>query len=141
MLHTRLVGTLIALVAVSLITGCGAMEEARQAAKQQQTGHFLKALGLAYHNCHDATNKGPTDWAEAEKYELPPEAKQVLESEGYTVVWGLKMSEAKQGTSNTIIAYQPKAKTEGGMVLLLDGSAQQLSGADVSEKLAAAAAP
>ena len=138
MLHTRIVGTLIALVAVSLITGCGAFEQAEKAAKQQQSANFLKMLGIAYLNCHDATNKGPTDWAEAEKYGLPAEAKQVLESEGYTVVWGLKLSEAKQGTSNTIIAYQPKAKTEGGMVLLLDGSAQQMSGADVSEKLAAA---
>jgi hypothetical protein len=139
MLQTRIVGTLIALAAVSLVTGCGAVQQARQAAKQQQTGNFLKMLGIAYHQCHDTTGKGPADWAEAEKYDLPAEAKQVLESEGYTVVWGLKMSEAKQGTSNTIIAYQPKAKTEGGMVLLLDGSAQQMSAADVSEKLAAAA--
>jgi hypothetical protein len=136
-----MIWTLVTLSAVSTIAGCGAMEQAREAAQRQNMSNNLKMLGIAYHNCHDTNMKGPSGWAEAQQFGLPAEAQQQLEAAGYTVVWGLKMAEAKQGTSNTIIAHQPNAATEGGLVLLLDGSAQQLTAAEVSEKLAAAAMP
>lgn len=141
MLRTRMIGMLVTLFAVSLLAGCGAMEQARTAAQRQNMSNNLKMLGLAYHSCHDANMKGPSGWDEAQQFGLPAESRQALEAAGYTVVWGLKIREAKQGTSNTIIAHQPNAATEGGQVLLLDGSTQQLTAAEVSEKLAAAAMP
>ena len=50
------------------------------------------------------------------------------------------MEDATQGASQTIIAHTADAPTAGGAVLLHDGSVQQLTGPEVSEKLAAAQA-
>ncbi|HEX5103894.1 MAG TPA: DUF1559 domain-containing protein, partial [Pirellulaceae bacterium] len=82
------------------LLGCGAMEQAREAAKRQQTMNHLKQLGLAYHNCHDATGKGPANWQEAVQFSLPSDAQAALEGAGYTVHWGIKLADATGGTAS-----------------------------------------
>lgn len=124
-----------ALVAIVALSGCGG------AAKRVRMTNNLKQLGLAYHSCHDVNQKGPADWAEAQKFGASADVQQEIEAAGYTIVWGLKMSDAKNGTSNTLIAYPKDGATAGGTVLFLDGSVGQLTAAEVAAKLAGAATP
>jgi hypothetical protein len=136
----RCASLVLGLLAGSLFLGCGAVQQARVAAQRQQMANNLKQLGVAYHNYLDVNNKAPAGWQDLQTF-LGPEIQQQLEAAGYTFIWGLKPADAKQGTSNTIIAHHANAATEGGHVLLLDGSVQQLTGPEIAEKLAAQSAP
>src|SRR5688500_1613361 len=117
MVRTRFFPLVASLLAAALFTGCGAVQQARVAAQRQQMANNLKQLGVAYHNYLDVNNKAPTGWQDLQTF-LGPEIQQQLEAAGYTFIWGIKPADAKQGTSNTIIAHHANAATEGGHVLL-----------------------
>jgi hypothetical protein len=131
--HIGLVGGLF--IATALV-GCGAMEQAREAAQRQQMMNNLKQLGIAYHNCHDSTGRGPANWQEAVQYTLPAETQAMLESAGYKVHWGIKIVDAAGGSSLFVLAYPADAASEGGPVLMLDGSVHQMTAQEFSDALA-----
>lgn len=124
-------------LAFTLLLGCGAVEQARNAAKQQQVGNFLKQAGLGFHNCHDSVGRGPADWQELQKFSVPPEVQQILESEGYKVIfWNIKLADVAGGTSNFVAAYPADASINGGMVLLLDGAVTRMTAQEFNDALA-----
>jgi prepilin-type processing-associated H-X9-DG protein len=122
------------LVICGSLAGCGAVQQAQNAAKRQQMMNNMQQLGLAYHNCHDATTRGPANWQEAQQYGLPAEAQ--AEIAHYTVIWGVKMADAMGGTANFALAYPPDAATNGGPVLFLDGSVRQMTAEEFNATLA-----
>jgi hypothetical protein len=116
--------------------GCDAVQQAQQAAKTQQNMNSLKQLGIAYHNCHDANQRGPQSWIEAEQNGLPAEVSAELQNLGYVVHWGVKFRDVLGGTSNFIAAYPSDAATAGGAILFMDGSVRQMTAQEFSDTLA-----
>jgi hypothetical protein len=125
-----------ALLTAIMLTGCDAVQQAQNAAKRQDMMNNLKQLGIAYHNCHDAMQRGPLNWQEAAQYGVPSDAQAAMEAAGYTVHWGIKMADATGGTSLFVLAYPANAATEGGAVLMLDGSVHQMTAQEFSDALA-----
>ena len=83
----------LCILLTAVLAGCGAVEQARNAAKKQQLSNFLKQVGLGFHSCHDAMSRGPADWAELQKFGVPAEVQQILKTEGYTIIfWNVKLS-------------------------------------------------
>jgi hypothetical protein len=119
-----------------LLSGCDAVEQVQQASNRAKMMNNLKDLGLAYHNCHDENNRGPQSWQEAEKYLSTPTSKDELVAAGYVVHWGIKIVDAKGGSSLFVLAYPPDAATNGGTVLKLDGSVQQMTAQEFNDALA-----
>ena len=116
--------------------GCDAVQQVQQASQQQQMMNSLKQLGLAYHNCHDAMQRGPQSWIEAEQNGLPAPESAALQNRGYVVHWGVKFKDVLGGTSNFIAAYPPDAATAGGACLFMDGSVRQMTAQEFSDTLA-----
>ena len=59
---------------------------------------------------------------------MPTAFQRVKEGE-YVVVWGVGRS-AVPGTSGQVLAYEKKVPTEGGAVLLRDGTVKQMTAAE-----------
>jgi hypothetical protein len=118
------------------LAGCDAVQQVQQASQQQQMMNNLKQLGLAYHQCHDAMQRGPQSWMEAEQNSLPAPASAELQNRGYVVHWGVKFKDVLGGTSNFIAAYPPDAATAGGACLFMDGSVRQMTAQEFTSALA-----
>ena len=120
---------LLASLLLGALLGCGAKDvveqavnQAQDAAATDQTRDQLKVLGIAYHNHHDAQNRGPADWDEAIASASDPAAVQALRDKGYQVAWGLRLRDVTVGTSNFVLAYKPEDLNAGGYVLMMDGA-------------------
>jgi hypothetical protein len=81
----------------------------------------LKQVGLAYHNYHDANQKGPANWEELIKFEQETGGDgasiQRVRAAGYQMKWDAKFSELPEGLANTAMAE----KAGGGPTLMMDG--------------------
>jgi hypothetical protein len=126
----------VGLLAALTFAGCDAVQQVQQASQQQQMMNNLKQLGLAYHQCHDAMQRGPQSWIEAEQNGLPAQNSAELQNRGYVVHWGVKFKDVLGGTSNFIAAYPSDAATAGGAVLLMDGSVRQMTAQEFTSTLA-----
>jgi hypothetical protein len=127
---------LVLLVAFALSQfGCvgEVVQQAQTAAKRKVLLNELKALGLARINFHDQNNRFPTSWEELQSAGVDPSLRQKLESEGYTVILGMKFSEMMAGSSNFMHAYPRDAAQNGGLVGHADGSVRQVTAAEFKE--------
>ena len=145
MLHPT---TILRFAAVSflMLAGCGtateAVSAARKAAEQTRLSNDLKEFGLAYltfcekrgEETKNAYGKGPMNWEQVRSHGAPDVVQRRIEASGYKVVWGLNPLEAKEGTTNTIVAYPTNAASEGGLVLFLDCHVELLTAADFQKK-------
>lgn len=115
----------LALLCLS-VAGCGAVQQARQAANSAQKKNELKVLALTYHNFHDMNRRGPKDWSEFVTFAQQSGGAveiQALQSEGYDVLFGVSFKDITIGTSNCIMAYKPGDEQTGGDVVMMDGAA------------------
>jgi hypothetical protein len=88
----------------------------------------LKQIGLAYHNYHDAFAKAPTKPDDLAKFvENDKRLLGMLENKDIVFIFGVKITEMTDGTSNTVLAYEKDAPFKGGAVLYGDGSVKKLT--------------
>ncbi|HKB41091.1 MAG TPA: hypothetical protein VKD72_31980, partial [Gemmataceae bacterium] len=88
----------------------------------------LRQIGLAYHNCCDATQRAPTKVDDlAPFYEKDARITQALTNGDYIFLWGVKPTVMIQGTSNTVLAYERSVPISGGLVLMGDGSVKKMT--------------
>ena len=110
-------------VVALLVLGGGA-----RAAADDVTTNDLKQIGLAYHNHHDATNKGPANAKELAPYfENNKRLLDHLESKRIVFFYNVRITQMTEGTSNTILAYEKDVPTKGGLALFGDGSVRKLT--------------
>jgi hypothetical protein len=125
----RLASVGLVLGVVVLLLGCGGVAKVREAAAREKKANRLKLVGLAYHNYQDTNNKPP-----AAVGDLMPllasehDAAQALQSGEFVVLWGAKVpQDFPQGTSLTVLGYDKDVPTKGGLVLMGDGSVQNMT--------------
>ncbi len=88
----------------------------------------LKQIGLAYHAIQDATNKAPTKAEDLGPYiENDKRLLGLLNNKDIVFIYGVKLLEMTDGSSNTVLAYEKDAPTKGGAVLYGDGSVRKMS--------------
>lgn len=101
---------------------------------------LLRAFGASYWRFLDSQQRAPTGWAEMASL-VPPDGAQKMQADGYVISWGLHPRDTMFGTSETVLAYQPAALTDGGFALLLDGSVTQLDAATLAQYVQRQAPP
>jgi hypothetical protein len=125
----RLAAVGLVLGVVALLLGCGGVGKVREAAARAKRTNQLKLVGLAYHSYQDNNIKPPSGVADL----LPllssePDAAQALQSGEFVILWGAKVpQDFPQGTSVTVLGYDKDVPTKGGLVLLGDGSVQNMT--------------
>jgi hypothetical protein len=126
----RIGGVLAALAVLSSVLACGAMGKA---SARQKAVNDMKQLGMMYHNFHDAKARGPESAAEWNALVSDPEEKALVSAVAageYVIYWNVKFPTLTAGTQNTVLGYEKKVPTEGGTVLMADGSVQQMTAED-----------
>jgi len=121
---SRRAAILVALIGLSLTAGCTSSatrpvnEEHKDALKE--LGELLKAL-------NDEGTKPPANLAALEPVEPRiPLAGPAIRNGEIVYLWGAEyLSGGKQ-----VVAYEKKAPTEGGLVLLQDGTVKEMSAAE-----------
>lgn len=126
----------IRLVNVGLLVAVAALCVAcAGAAAKQKRMNDLKQIGLAYHNfCDSNFGKAPTapqDLINVDPTAAPAIA--LLQNGEVVFIWGVKIQDMKQGTANTILAYEAGVPTNGGIVLMADGSVRQVTAAEFQQ--------
>ncbi len=125
----RRLTVVLILAVVAVVFGCGGVRQAAQKAKRDNQ---LKAVALAYHNCNDATGKGPANAAQLGKYLADfPEALQAVQNGDIVVYWGAKVpTDFPAGASNTVLAYEKAVPSNGGLVAMGDASTRSMTAAE-----------
>jgi hypothetical protein len=94
----------------------------------------LKRIGLAYHNCVDASGKPPAKVEDlAPFYENDVRVTAAIKDGSFVVFWNASLRTMKAGTSNTILAYEKEAPEKGGLVLMADASVRTMNAKEFKE--------
>ena len=127
-------------VALSLCLLLGGQARAQKPDDPTAVTNDLKEILLAYHN-YLTKNKGA---APAKAADLAPflekRALGRLENKSVVFVYGVTLKDMRQGTSNTILAYEKDAPEKGGLVAYGDGSVKKLTADDFKKAVVAKAA-
>jgi len=94
----------------------------------QEVKNAMKQIGLAYHNCLTSNNKAPGKMQDLMQFLERNALIEKLLSDGSVVfVYGVRIQDMTQGTSNTLIAWEKDADNRGLRVVLFgDGSVDML---------------
>jgi hypothetical protein len=115
---------LVALLMLALVGSTSA----QNALQDQKTKNDIKQLVLAYHNHHDATTKAPAKPDDLAPYiENDKRLLDLMKSGQLVFLFGVKLTEMPEGTSNTVLVYEKDAATKGGIVGYADGSVKKLT--------------
>jgi hypothetical protein len=87
--------------------GQSVIEQAQTAEAWQRDYNRLKALGAAYHARIDSTGNAPASWDELKQTGANAQSLSELQAEGWVVAWGTHPRDAKQGSSQFVLAYSP----------------------------------
>lgn len=116
-----------------------AAQQTRKAATRAEATQQLRSLGISYLNYHDAYHQGPPGWEEFKEFEAKsggsPQIMDQLRELGYTVIWNCQFKNITIGISNFVVAYPADASSNGGVVLLLDGSVRTMSAQEFQEAM------
>jgi hypothetical protein len=111
----------LALVGPVLAGGCGGSGDP----KTKQLESELKDVHEIYLYYIKNEQKGPTKLADlvtAESAQIFPAAANALKGGKYLMVWGVNSKD-----SGTLLAYEKEVPTQGGTVLMADGSLRTMS--------------
>jgi hypothetical protein len=114
------------LLVVSLAPSMACMGKVQQAAQRAQTSNDLKQIWLVYMNYQDSNGRGPAtlkefaDFAQTSDPSAMPVVNS-LQSGKYVIYLGVKITDLKEGSSNTVLAYEAGVPTSGGLVVMADG--------------------
>jgi hypothetical protein len=99
---------------------------------EQEIKNRLKNLGLAYHNYFNTNNKAPTSASDlAEYYGKDPSITEALEKGWIVFYYKVTPLQMREGTSNTILAYEAEPDRMGlRWILKADGSVEKLMPAE-----------
>jgi hypothetical protein len=123
--------TLFHIAVVCAVFGLAASSAMADLRNDARTTNDLKQIGLAYHNCIDATGKPPANAkALAPFFENDKRILGLLEKEDIVFFYGVGIAQMTAGTSNTILAFEKDAPTKGGLVLMGDASVKKVSADD-----------
>jgi hypothetical protein len=121
---------LLALAVVLLFGACGGL---KQAAQKKQKENQLRVLGLMYFEYHDmkGNGRGPSNANDLQKLpSVDAAAYAALQRGDFVLIWDASIPASfPQGTSNTVLGYEASAPTNGGLVLMGDGSVQEMTAA------------
>jgi len=114
-------------MALAVVAGCGSKSGpggagAAQAPVLQEVANLLRAAA--------AEGRAPSKVADLAKFSTAyPDAYQAVKSGDVVVVWGAKVAGEGETASAaaSVIAYEKKAPTEGGWVLLANGEIKEMS--------------
>jgi hypothetical protein len=125
----RVLGVTALLFVVALIMGCGGIQQAAQRAKKRNE---LMEIGLSYHNFHDQNNKSPSGPADLQQVLLSPDAAADLNAGTLVVVWDADWDAMMKGKGLPayVMGYESSAPANGGLVLMFDGSVNQVTAAE-----------
>ena len=116
--------TVAVLVAAATAVGCGGSGEL-QTADQEKAA--LEDLAQFLKNLPAEGKKPPARMAEFEPLEpMAPMASESLRNGKMVYLWGAGLADG--GTA--VVAYEKRAETESGWVLLQDGSVKQMTAAE-----------
>ena len=98
----------------------------------------LKQMGLAYHAHNDATNKAPATSKDLGPYlENNKRLLDLLDNKDVVFMYGVRLIEMTDGSSNTILAYEKDVPTKGGFVLYGDASVKKITADDFKKAILA----
>ena len=111
---------LLLLVLLIAANGCGGARFDNKLAQEKRELGELYDWYLNYAKSHESP---PADLSQADEDEITNSAGLRAVKDGkYTVVWNLKTRDAA-----TILAYEPAAPTQGGIVLLANGAVRKMT--------------
>jgi hypothetical protein len=114
------------LVVVGLAAGC---TESKQVQSTDDQKAALAELGDMLKSLTEERQKPPSKLAELEAVEPRiPLAGPAIRSGSIVYIWGAVYAAG----SNQVVAYEKKAPTEGGYVLLQDGTVKEMTSAEFS---------
>lgn len=88
----------------------------------------MKELGLVYEYIASNRFPAPRGLDDLNEYEASlPVAYSKIQSGDYVVLWGVGLNAS---AANVVLAYEKDAATQGGLVLMLDGTVKTLSAAE-----------
>lgn len=114
---------------VLLLAGCSS-DQTKNTPQEPGPQAILQEVGGLIQMCSGESGKGPKKATDLAKYEAGyPLGYRAAQSGTIVVVWGAKIggeSEAASGPTD-VIAYEKKAPTEGGWVLLQNMTTKQMT--------------
>jgi hypothetical protein len=121
------------LMAFALMSvACGALRQAAQRNMETEEQIQLTNIGIMYQRYANAMTVGPAKVEDLDQFAFSKEEKDALQgvrSGKYKLIWKVRFLDMVEGTSNTILGYEPAAETSKGLVLFGDGRVEQLTAA------------
>ncbi len=128
------------LALLGLILGCGKFlptpnaQVVQGAEADEPDLDDLETIAEAFKDFYDEHNKGPKDQKEFFEYlKEEPTAQEALTTGRVVVHYGVTDERAPQGLADTVVAYEAKAPTEGGRVVMGDGEIQSVTAQEFKE--------
>jgi hypothetical protein len=120
-------GLVLGILVLSFLAGCGGSSSTNPENQGPTAKQALEDVAAMLKAAEEERKRPPAKAADLQPYEGPfLSATLGIQQNRITYVWGAGLKPG--GTA--VVAYEPKAETEGGWVLLQDGTVKEVSAAE-----------